>query len=149
MPLTWLEKARRHVWYIVRKVIAELVQATSDPFVQVIVDVAASRMVFGRVCLLGDAAFVLRPHAGAATAKAAADAAALADALAANPADSDAALRAWETHRLQHGRGLVEHGIALGRRTVRPPDAAASPRAVRLRDLAERFAALAQMPRLE
>ena len=101
-------------------------------------------MVFGRVCLLGDEAFVLRPHAGAATAKAAADAAALADALAANPADPDAALWAWETRRLQHGRGLV----ALGRRTVRPP-AAARPLGARLRDLDERFAALAQMQRLE
>ena len=129
--------------------LAELVQATSDPFVQVIVDVAASRMVFGRVCLLGDAAFVLRPHAGAATAKAAADATALADALAANPADPDAALWAWETRRLQHGRGLVEHGIALGRRTVKPPDAVARPLGARLCDLVERFAALAQMPRLE
>jgi 2-polyprenyl-6-methoxyphenol hydroxylase-like FAD-dependent oxidoreductase len=128
---------------------AELVGATLDPFVQVIVDVAVPRMVFGRACLLGDAAFVLRPHAGAATAKAAADATDLADALAADPSDLDAALRTWEVRRLARGRWLLEHGIALGARTVRPPDTANHPREGRLREAAERFRALAQMPRQE
>jgi predicted CoA-binding protein len=42
--------------------LAELVAATPDPFVQTIVDVVVPRTVFGRVCLLGDAAFVVRPH---------------------------------------------------------------------------------------
>jgi len=62
----------------------ELVQATPDPFIQIILDVVVPRMAFGRTCLLGDAAFVLRPHAAAATAKAAADATYLAAALAAD-----------------------------------------------------------------
>jgi 2,6-dihydroxypyridine 3-monooxygenase len=57
---------------------AELVQRTRDPFIQTIIDVAVPRMAIGRLCLLGDAAFVLRPHPAAATAKAAADATALA-----------------------------------------------------------------------
>ena len=48
--------------------------ATPDPFVQTIVDVVVPRTVFGRVCLLGDAAFVVRPHTAGATAKAARDA---------------------------------------------------------------------------
>jgi 2-polyprenyl-6-methoxyphenol hydroxylase and related FAD-dependent oxidoreductases len=39
-------------------------------------------MVFGRVALLGDAAFVARPHVGAGVTKAALDAASLADATA-------------------------------------------------------------------
>jgi hypothetical protein len=43
--------------------LAELVAATPDPFVQTIVDVVVPRTVFGRVCLLGDAAFVVRPSA--------------------------------------------------------------------------------------
>jgi len=96
----------------------ELVQATPDPFIQIILDVAVSRLAFGRACLLGDAAFVLRPHTGAATAKAAADATALAEALAAAPSDPDTALRAWEARQLEDGRGLVAYGIALGRRSV-------------------------------
>ena len=63
----------------------ELVQQTPDPFIQAIVDVVVPRMAFDRVCLVGDAAFVLRPHPAAATAKAAADAMALAEAIRANP----------------------------------------------------------------
>ena len=53
----------------------------AEPFVQLIVDVAVPRMVFGRICLLGDAAFALRPHAAVGTAKAAEDAWQLARAL--------------------------------------------------------------------
>ncbi len=128
---------------------AELVQATPDPFVQVIVDVAVPRMAFGRACLVGDAAFVLRPHAAAATAKAAADATALADALAADPRDPEAALRAWEVARLERGRLLAEHGVDLGRRTVGRPGAASRPSAPTLRAAAERFGVIAQPPRRE
>src|SRR5207248_6254920 len=43
--------------------LAEAVARTAEPLVQLIVDVAVPRMTFGRVCLLGDAAFALRPHA--------------------------------------------------------------------------------------
>src|SRR5262249_8443605 len=84
---------------------AALVQATPDPFIQTIIDVVVPRMALGRACLVGDAAFVLRPHAAAATAKAAADATTLAAALAADPGDPDAALQAWEARQLRHGRG--------------------------------------------
>jgi 2-polyprenyl-6-methoxyphenol hydroxylase-like FAD-dependent oxidoreductase len=52
-----------------------------DPFLQTIVDVVVLRMVFDRVCLLGDAAFVVRPHTAGAAAKAARDAMVLAAAL--------------------------------------------------------------------
>jgi 2-polyprenyl-6-methoxyphenol hydroxylase-like FAD-dependent oxidoreductase len=57
------------------------VTATSEPFVQAVFDIEVPRMAFGRVCLLGDAAFALRPHIAAGTAKAAADGWALAQAL--------------------------------------------------------------------
>ena len=53
--------------------------AQTTPFFQPIYDVVSPRMVFGRVALAGDAAFVARPHAGAGTTKAALDAACLAD----------------------------------------------------------------------
>jgi 2-polyprenyl-6-methoxyphenol hydroxylase-like FAD-dependent oxidoreductase len=121
----------------------ELVRATPDPFVQVIVDVAVPRMAFGRVCLVGDAAFVVRPHTAAATAKAAADATALAAALAADPGDPDDALRAWEARQLEHGRGLVEHGITLGTRSVKPSDGS-RPFAPTLNDAVERLGGIAQ-----
>ena len=60
--------------------ITEVVTGVDEPFVQVVYDIAVPRMVFGRACLIGDAAFAVRPHAAAGTAKAAADGWALAEA---------------------------------------------------------------------
>jgi 2,6-dihydroxypyridine 3-monooxygenase len=86
----------------------EVVHRTEFPFVQVIFDIEVDRMAFGRVCLIGDAAFALRPHAAAGTAKAAADAWALAEALAATQADLRAALPRWERHQLAVGRAVLQ-----------------------------------------
>lgn len=97
-------------------VIAELVTGVADPFVQQVVDVTVPRMALGRVCLTGDAAFVARPHAAAGTAKAAADAWALASALEAAGGDVDAALARWAPGQLELGRGLVERSRAMGER---------------------------------
>jgi 2-polyprenyl-6-methoxyphenol hydroxylase-like FAD-dependent oxidoreductase len=121
----------------------ELVQGTPDPFIQIILDVAVPRMAFGRACLLGDAAFVVRPHTAAATAKAASDATALAAALVAEPGDPEAALQAWEARQLEHGRSLVDHGIALGKRSVVRRDAS-DLHATSSREAAERFGGIAQ-----
>jgi 2,6-dihydroxypyridine 3-monooxygenase len=96
---------------------AQLVSGTAQPFLQVIYDLDIPRMAFGRVCLIGDAAFVGRPHAGAGTAKAAADGFALADALARNPTDVPAALAQWEPGQLALGRQLIERTRAAGRRS--------------------------------
>jgi 2,6-dihydroxypyridine 3-monooxygenase len=93
--------------------IRELVRRAPEPFIQEIVDVEPPRMAFGRVCLLGDAAFVARPHAAAGTAKAAADAWALRDALLAHP-DLDSALAAWERRQLAVGRALLDRVRAMG-----------------------------------
>lgn len=97
---------------------AELVQATPDPFIQSILDVAPPEMVFGRVCLLGDAAFVVRPHTAAATAKAAADASALAKALGQFAPDIDQALATWNREQVAAGRRLVNYGVMLGERST-------------------------------
>lgn len=113
---------------------AELVQRTPKPFIQAIIDVMVPRMAFGRVCLLGDAAFVLRPHPGAATAKAAADATALADALKAKPDDPPAALTTWETRQLKCGRALADLAVVTGGRSVEKLTSSAT-----LSDMAERF----------
>ena len=61
--------------------VAELVAVTAEPFVQVVFDIEVPRMAFGRACLLGDAAFALRPHAAVGSAKAAEDAWRLGEAL--------------------------------------------------------------------
>ena len=106
---------------------AALIRATPEPFVQVIVDVEVSAMVRGRVCLVGDAAFALRPHVAAGTAKAAADARALAEAIEAAAGDVPAALRAWEPGQLALGRRTSARTREVGERaqvsgTFRPGD---------------------------
>ena len=96
--------------------IAEVVVAVAEPFLQVVYDVEIDRMAFGRTCLIGDAGFVARPHAAAGTAKAAANAWALSEALARH--DSvEAALAAWEPGQLQLGRQLVDRTRRLGYRS--------------------------------
>lgn len=94
----------------------ELVQATAEPFVQVIVDIASPAMAVGRVCLIGDAAFALRPHIAVGTAKAAADARTLADALRAAQGDVDTALRRWEPGQLALGRATMRRTRTVGER---------------------------------
>jgi 2,6-dihydroxypyridine 3-monooxygenase len=98
------------------EVIAEVVCAAEQPFVQVVFDVEVARMAFGRVCLVGDAACVARPHAAAGTAKAAADGWALAEALDRHD-DIVTALAAWEPGQLALGRELVARTRRVGRRS--------------------------------
>lgn len=91
--------------------------ASPQPFVQAIFDLEVPRMVFGRVVLIGDAAFSARPHVAAGTAKAAADAWALRDALRDGSADLDSALRAWERGQLALGASVVERSRRMGLRS--------------------------------
>jgi 2-polyprenyl-6-methoxyphenol hydroxylase-like FAD-dependent oxidoreductase len=81
---------------------------------QAISDMESPRLVFGRVALMGDAAFVARPHVAAGTSKAALDAACLADALAAPGGDIDAALSRYNEERCEFGRAIVAHSRYLG-----------------------------------
>jgi 2-polyprenyl-6-methoxyphenol hydroxylase-like FAD-dependent oxidoreductase len=103
-------------------IFAELIAATPDPFVQTIVDVVVPQTVFGRVMLLGDAAFVVRPHTAGATAKAAHDAWILGRNLARAGQNVDAGLKAAEGIQLEYGNDITCYGIALGDRwaKVRP-----------------------------
>ena len=94
--------------------IAEAIARTDEPFVQVVYDIEVSRMAFGRTCLVGDAAFAVRPHAAAGTAKAAADGWALAQELALSGGDVPAALAAWERRQLALGRSLLARCREIG-----------------------------------
>jgi 2-polyprenyl-6-methoxyphenol hydroxylase-like FAD-dependent oxidoreductase len=91
---------------------AEVVLLTEQPFIQAIYDLSSPRLVFGRVILIGDAAFVARPHAGMGVTKAGLDALTLAQALTAP--DPAAALIEWQRRRLRYGRALVERARWLG-----------------------------------
>jgi 2-polyprenyl-6-methoxyphenol hydroxylase-like FAD-dependent oxidoreductase len=94
--------------------VAEVVERTRLPMLQAISDFETSRMVFGRVVLLGDCAFVARPHVAGGITKAALDADALASALAAAGDDTAAVLAGYEASRLDFGTKLVAHARALG-----------------------------------
>jgi 2,6-dihydroxypyridine 3-monooxygenase len=96
--------------------LTELVQRSAEPFVQVIVDLGVSRIAFGRTCLIGDAAFALRPHIGAGTAKAADDAWQLGNALLhATGWQIPGRLKGWEAKQLPTARRAVQRARAVGR----------------------------------
>jgi 2,6-dihydroxypyridine 3-monooxygenase len=95
----------------------ELVGATAEPFIQVVVDVEVPRMRFGRVCLIGDAAFALRPHAAAGTAKAAEDAWRLAQAIAGASGDVLEGAGRWEPNQLALGRSVLARARRAGIRS--------------------------------
>lgn len=109
-----IAELHRHADATLTPAYAAYVRATKQPFLQPIADHIAPRLAFGRAVLIGDAAAQVRPHTGAGTGKAVADAAALAEALAAEH-DVGAALRRFEAERLPRIRDLVEHGRWLGR----------------------------------
>jgi 2-polyprenyl-6-methoxyphenol hydroxylase-like FAD-dependent oxidoreductase len=92
---------------------AEVVEKTAMPFLQPIYDLVSPRLAFGRVALLGDAAFVARPHTGMGVTKAGDDARALAAAVAAHGA-TPIALQHYDRERQPVGCFMVDRGRALG-----------------------------------
>jgi 2-polyprenyl-6-methoxyphenol hydroxylase-like FAD-dependent oxidoreductase len=92
--------------------IAEIFLRGGQPHFQPIYDLASPQLVFGRIALLGDAAFVARPHVGAGVTKAALDAACLADALATS--DIDAGLAAYNRRRQAAGEWAVSRSREFG-----------------------------------
>ncbi|MGD2180754.1 FAD binding domain-containing protein [Lusitaniella coriacea] len=92
----------------------KLITATKEPFVQSILDLGVPNMVFDRVALIGDAAFIPRPHTAASVSKAAANAIALMDALQENEHNVNNALKAWELDQLALGMHLWKRGQDLG-----------------------------------
>jgi 2-polyprenyl-6-methoxyphenol hydroxylase-like FAD-dependent oxidoreductase len=92
----------------------KLIAATKEPFVQAILDLGVPNMVFDRIALVGDAAFIPRPHTAASVSKAAANAIALADVLVENDHNVLKALQAWELGQLALGMHLWKRGQDLG-----------------------------------
>lgn len=95
-------------------ILAEIVARAPLPLLQSITDMESPQIVFGRVVLLGDAAFVARPHVAAGTTKAALDATGLADALSGCGGDLDAGLARYERERSEFGRAIVGYSRYLG-----------------------------------
>jgi len=93
--------------------IAALVELIDQIFFQAIFDLESPCMSLGRVALVGDAAFVARPHVGAGVTKAALDAESLAYELAAHSSIADA-LAGYDRSRRRFGSWLVARGRRLG-----------------------------------
>jgi len=89
------------------------VTKAKQPLFQPIFDLEVPRMAFGRIALLGDAAFVARPHCGMGVTKAAGDAMALTAALT-GEADVQRALAEYSRVRTQVGAAIVQHARHLG-----------------------------------
>jgi 2-polyprenyl-6-methoxyphenol hydroxylase-like FAD-dependent oxidoreductase len=90
----------------------KIVALIDEPILQPIYDLESPQLAFGRVAIIGDAAFVARPHVAAGVSKAADDAAALAAAL--DDGDVAAALRRFEAARLPGNRKIIERARHLG-----------------------------------
>ena len=91
----------------------QIVRLIEEPILQPIYDLESPRMAFGRVAIVGDAAFVARPHVAAGVSKAADDAAALVGALQAE-GDVEAALNRYEAARLPENYRIIERARHLG-----------------------------------
>jgi 2-polyprenyl-6-methoxyphenol hydroxylase-like FAD-dependent oxidoreductase len=91
----------------------QVVKLIDEPILQPIYDLESPHMAFGRVALIGDAAFVARPHVAAGVSKAADDAAALMAALSAEADVARARLR-FEAARLPEDYKIIERARHLG-----------------------------------
>jgi 2-polyprenyl-6-methoxyphenol hydroxylase-like FAD-dependent oxidoreductase len=91
----------------------QIVRLIEEPILQPIYDLESPRMAFGRVAIVGDAAFVARPHVAAGVSKAADDAAALVSALQAE-GDVESALKRYEAARLKENYHIIERARHLG-----------------------------------
>ena len=103
-------EGRRLFW----PAIADVFDATERPFIQAIYDLHAEHYRLGRVCLVGDAATVARPHAGIGAQKAISNAMALADALSTSES-VDAALSTWDEQQSALGARILALAQAMGR----------------------------------
>jgi 2-polyprenyl-6-methoxyphenol hydroxylase-like FAD-dependent oxidoreductase len=104
-------KATAHA--VIAPQLARIFERT-QPFFNAIFDFESPQIVFGRVALLGDAAFVARPHVGAGVTKAALDAASLADALKTAGGDLAAGLAQYQREQQPFGSEIVALGRAQG-----------------------------------
>jgi len=91
----------------------EIVRLIAEPILQPIYDLETPRMAVGRVAIIGDAAFVARPHVAAGVSKAADDAMTLA-AMLKDYSDVVDALRAFEAVRLPIGSRIIQRARHLG-----------------------------------
>ena len=103
----------------------QVIELTTQPFFQAIIDLESPRIAVERAAILGDAAYVARPHVGMGVTKAALDAECLADALV-ESTDIDAALARYNEHQQAFGARVIARarrvGAHLGAQATKPPE---------------------------
>ena len=95
----------------------DVVAATPQPFIQPVIEACVTRYTRGRICLIGDAATLSRPHIGGGAGKALDDVLALSDMLAEGDSLDDV-LAAWDDARSAFGSEVFELGQSLGKHLV-------------------------------
>lgn len=108
-----LQQLRRDALEVLPPQFALVVNAEASPSIQAIFDYESPRMVGRSVALIGDAAFVVRPHTAMGVSKAAGDVLALQQHLAAE-LELSAALSRFEGERIPVGRQIAAYGRQLG-----------------------------------
>jgi 2-polyprenyl-6-methoxyphenol hydroxylase-like FAD-dependent oxidoreductase len=108
-----ISRLKRDAHDLLAPQLAALIDATTQIILQPIFDLESPRIAFGRVALIGDAAFVARPHVASGVMKAAIDAESLADALAGG-GEVEAALERYNATRQPYGAALVARGRHIG-----------------------------------
>jgi len=93
---------------------AEAIRRARLYFFQAMYDLELPRLVFGRVIIVGDAAFITRPHVAMGVPKAGGDVLALAEACRRGGDDYMAELPAFEAERLRVSGAIVKRGKYLG-----------------------------------
>jgi len=105
----------RHVAHeILAPQYAEILEKTTSPFLQPIYDVRSEEIIFGRIALMGDAAFVARPHVGMGVTKAGDEAIVIAKHIS-NLGATPEALQAYGDERLKLGQQVIARAQYLGR----------------------------------
>lgn len=109
-----IRSLKAHASEVLPPAVARLVANAKQPIFQAIVDLECPRLVFGRAVLLGDAAFVARPHVVAGVTKAALDAQCLANMLRDAHDGLDAALARYDREARDLGVKLVSYARQIG-----------------------------------
>jgi 2-polyprenyl-6-methoxyphenol hydroxylase-like FAD-dependent oxidoreductase len=110
--LELIDEMKAHAREVLPAAISIVVEKTAQPLLQAISDMESPRITFGRVALLGDAAFVVRPHVAGGAGKAAMDAKCLVECM--ESQDVVAALACYEKTQHEFGTRIVQHSRYLG-----------------------------------
>jgi len=114
VSLKHIARMRQKAREILAPQYAEILEKTESPFLQAIYDVRSEQIVFGRIALMGDAAFVGRPHVGMGVTKAGDEAIVIAKYISEFGATPEA-LKAYGNERLKLGQQVVARAQYLGR----------------------------------